>query len=193
MFKNYSLNSRKMVLFPSPGEPSAFPTFRTCPEAEEAVAAAARSCMANIYAPSPGIFKARKAVADHLNGELPSQLREEDVYITGCCNQAIEIVIESIAGNLAANILLPWPGYPHYDAHAINNGIQIRKYDLLPERDFEIDLDGFEAQQSLSLFCFHGLEDENTIAMVLINPNNPYGNVYTYDHLNKVFVHIINI
>lgn len=60
MFKNGGLNSGKTVLFPGPGEPSASPSFQTCPEAVEAVAAAARSGMANSYAPSPGIFKARR-------------------------------------------------------------------------------------------------------------------------------------
>ncbi|KFK32606.1 hypothetical protein AALP_AA6G265900 [Arabis alpina] len=175
MFKNCSLNSGKPVLFPTPGEPSASPDFKTCPEAEEAVAAAARSGMANSYASSHGSFKARRAVADDLNGELPAKLRAEDVYITSGCNHAIEVVIDSLAGNPAANILLPRPGYPHYDARAVYSGFEIRKYDLLPKSDWEIDLDGLEAAS-----------DENTVAMVLINPNNPCGNVYTYDHLNKV-------
>ncbi|KAF2618430.1 hypothetical protein F2Q68_00042000 [Brassica cretica] len=175
MFRNYNLNSGKPILAPSPGDPSASPSFRTCPVAEEAVAAAARSGMANCYAPSPGILKARRAVADYLNGELPAKLKEEDVYITGGCNQAIEIVIDSLAGNSLANILLPRPGYPHYDARALYSCLEIRKYDLLPQKDWEIDLDGLEAAA-----------DENTVAMVLINPNNPCGNVYSYDHLNKV-------
>ncbi|CAH8322101.1 unnamed protein product [Eruca vesicaria subsp. sativa] len=175
MFKNCSLNSGKTVLCPTPGDPNASPSFRTCPEAEEAVAAAARSRMANSYAPSPGIFKARRAVADYLNRELPAKLKAEDVYVTGGCNQAIEIVIDSLSGNPAANILLPRPGYPHYDARAVFSGLEIRKYDLLPTRNWEIDLDGLEAAA-----------DENTVAMVLINPNNPCGNVYSYDHLTKV-------
>lgn len=115
-------------------------------------------------------------MADYLNCELPTKLRPEDVYITGGCNQAIEIVIDSLAGNPAGNILLPNPGYPHYDARAIYSGVEVRKYDLLPERDFEIDLDALEAAA-----------DKNTVALVLINPNNPCGNVYTYDHLKKVY------
>ncbi|XP_018479245.1 probable aminotransferase TAT3 [Raphanus sativus] len=145
------------------------------PEAEEAVAAAVRSGMANSYAPSPGTSNARRTVADYLNGELPTKLRPEDVYITGGCNQAIEILIDSLAGNPAANILLPNPVYPHYDARAMYSGVKVRKYDLLPERDFEIDLDALEAAA-----------DKNTVALVLVNPNNPCGNVYTYDHLRKV-------
>ncbi|CAH2061155.1 unnamed protein product [Thlaspi arvense] len=169
MFKNCNLNSGKTIL------PSTTKSFKTCPEAEEAVAAAVRSGMANSYAPSPGIFNARRAVADYLNGDLPTKLSPEDVYITGGCNQAIEILMDSLAGNPSANILLPRPGYPHYDARAVYSGVEVRKYDLLPERDFEIDLNELEA-----------VADENTVAMVLINPNNPCGNVYSYDHLNKV-------
>ncbi|ESQ46504.1 hypothetical protein EUTSA_v10000170mg [Eutrema salsugineum] len=169
MFQNCDFNNGKTIL------PSVTHSFKTCPEAEEAVAAAVRSGMANSYAPSPGIYKARRAVVDHINGGLPNKLRPEDVYITGGCNQAIEILMDCLAGNPAANILLPRPGYPHYDARAVYSGIKIRNYDLLPERDFEIDLNGLEAAAN-----------ENTVAMVLINPNNPCGNVYTYDHLNKV-------
>lgn len=114
-------------------------------------------------------------MADYVNSELPTKLSPEDVFITGGCNQAIEIVIDSLAGNRASNILLPNPGYPHYDARAVYSGVQVRKYDLLPETDFEIDLDKLEAAA-----------DNNTVALVLINPNNPCGNVYTYDHLKKV-------
>ncbi|KAJ4900098.1 putative aminotransferase TAT3 [Raphanus sativus] len=169
MFKHCNFNNGKTIL------PCLTNSFKTCPEAEEAVAAAVRSGMANSYAPSPGTSNARRAVVDYLNGELPTKLRPEDVYITGGCNQAIEILIDSLAGNPAANILLPNPVYPHYDARAMYSGVEVRKYDLLPERDFEIDLDALEAAA-----------DKNTVALVLVNPNNPCGNVYTYDHLKKV-------
>ncbi|KAF8107191.1 hypothetical protein N665_0125s0019 [Sinapis alba] len=169
MFKNCNFNNGKTIL------PSTTHSFKTCPEAEEAVAAAVRSGLANSYAPSAGVFNARRAVADYVNSELPTKLSPEDVFITGGCNQAIEIVIDSLAGNRASNILLPNPGYPHYDARAVYSGVQVRKYDLLPETDFEIDLDKLEAAA-----------DNNTVALVLINPNNPCGNVYTYDHLKKV-------
>ncbi|CAN8284194.1 unnamed protein product [Cochlearia groenlandica] len=169
MFKNCDMKSGKTIL------PSSTHSFKTCHEAEEAVAAAALSGVANSYTPSPGIFKARSSVANYLNEELPTKLKPEDVYIIGGCNQAIEIIIDSLAGNSKANILLPSPGYPHYDARAVYSGVEFRQYNLLPEKDFEIDLNELET-----------IADENTVAMVLINPNNPCGNVYTYDHLNKV-------
>ncbi|CAH2061151.1 unnamed protein product [Thlaspi arvense] len=169
MFKNGNLNSGKTIL------PSVTHSFKPSPQAEEAIVAAVRSGTANSYAPSPGTFNARRAVVDYLNGELPTKLSPEHVYITGGCNQAIEILMDSLSGNPAANILLPRPGYPHYDARAVYSHVEVRKYDLLPERDFEIDLNELEA-----------IADENTVAMILINPNNPCGNVYSYDHLNKV-------
>ncbi|CAN6912662.1 unnamed protein product, partial [Brassica oleracea] len=46
------------------------------------------------------------------------------------------------------------------------HGLEFRKFDLLPEKEWEIDLQGIEA-----------MSDENTVAMVIINPNNPCGNV----------------
>ncbi|CAO2142018.1 unnamed protein product [Urochloa humidicola] len=53
--------------------------------------------------------------------------------------------------------------------------MEARYFDLLPEKDWEVDIDGVQA-----------LADENTVAMVIVNPGNPCGNVYTYDHLAKV-------
>lgn len=80
-----------------------------------------------------------------------------------------------------ANILLPRPGFPHYEARAVFSQYEARHFDLLPEKDWEIDLEGIEA-----------LADENTVALVIINPNNPCGNVYTYEHLKKVGLFIDN-
>lgn len=75
-----------------------------------------------------------------------------------------------------ANILLPRPGYAYYHARATYSHLQVRYYDLLPEKGWEVDLDGIEK----------GIADKNTVAIVIINPGNPCGNVFTYQHLNKV-------
>ncbi|VVA99893.1 unnamed protein product [Arabis nemorensis] len=65
------------------------------------------------------------------------------------------IVFESLA-RPNANILLPRPDSPHYDARAIYSGLEIRKLDLLLDREWEIDLEGIES-----------IADENTVAMVV--------------------------
>ena len=54
-----------------------------------------------------------------------------------------------------------------------------RHFNLIPDRGWEADLESLEA-----------LADENTVAMVIINPSNPCGSVYSYDHLAKVSLYI---
>lgn len=115
-----------------------------------------------------------RAVAEYLTRDLPYTLPPENVFMTVGCTQAIEAILTSITVP-GANILLPRPGYPDYEARAAFTGLEVRHFDLLPERDWEVDLDSVEAEA-----------DENTVALVIINPGNPCGNVFTYEHLKKI-------
>ncbi|KAL5861030.1 hypothetical protein ACOSQ4_002326 [Xanthoceras sorbifolium] len=157
------------------GDPSAFPCFRTTPLAEDAIVDALRSAKFNCYSSAGGILPARRAIAEYLSRDLPQQLSPDDVYVTVGCSQAIEIIISAVAARASANILLPRPGYPFYEARAAFSKLEVRHFDLLPEKGWEVDLDVVEA-----------LADENTVAMVIISPGNPCGNVFTYQHLKKV-------
>lgn len=74
-----------------------------------------------------------------------------------------------------ANILLPRPGFPIYELCSAFRNLEVRHFDLMQESGWEVDLDAVEA-----------LADQNTVAMVIINPGNPCGNVYSYQHLEKV-------
>ena len=53
---------------------------------------------------------------------------------------------------------------------------------LYQKKGWEVDLDSIEA-----------LADENTVAMVIINPSNPCGNVLMSQHLKKVVVYLYNL
>ncbi|KAF8409204.1 hypothetical protein HHK36_005278 [Tetracentron sinense] len=156
------------------GDPSAFPCFRTNYIAEDAIVDAVRSAKFNSYAPTVGILPARRSIAEYLSRDLPYKLSADDVYLTVGCTQAIEVAL-SVLARPGANILLPRPGFPFYEARAAFSHLQVRHFDLLPEKGWEVDLDAVEA-----------LADENTVAMVIINPGNPCGNVFTYQHLLKV-------
>jgi tyrosine aminotransferase len=101
-------------------------------------------------------------------------LSPDDVYLTIGCTQAIEVMLTVLA-RPGANILLPRPGFPYYEARAACTHLEVRHFDLLPENGWEVDLQAVEA-----------LADHNTVAMVIINPGNPCGNVYSHQHLNKV-------
>nr|GFB06366.1 tyrosine aminotransferase-like [Tanacetum cinerariifolium] len=97
------------------------------------------------------------AVAEYLSQDLPNKLSPDDVFLTIGCAQAIQTILTVLA------------------TYAQSCNLEVRHFDLLPEKDWEVDLDGVEA-----------LADENTVAMVIINPGNPCGNVFTHQHLQKV-------
>ncbi|KAI9176391.1 hypothetical protein LWI28_002208 [Acer negundo] len=172
--QNLNQNDTRPTIPLGKGDPSAFPSFRTTSVAEDAIVDAVRSSMYNSYAPTVGILPARRAIADYLNRDLPYKLTPDDVYLTPGCTQAIKIIL-TVLTRPGANILLPRPGFPFFEACTAHNHVEIRHFDLLPEKSWEVDLDAVEA-----------LADENTVAMVIINPGNPCGNVFTYQHLHKI-------
>ncbi|KAF5948292.1 hypothetical protein HYC85_014249, partial [Camellia sinensis] len=54
---------------------------------------------------------------------------------------------------------------------------KLSHFDPLPEKGCEVDLDAIEA-----------LADENIVAMLIVNPGNHCGNVFTYRHLKKFMI-----
>ncbi|CAI9275423.1 unnamed protein product [Lactuca saligna] len=156
------------------GDPSSFPCFRTTQVAEDAVVDALRSANFNGYAPKGGVLQARRSIAEFLSRNLPYKLSPDDVYVTLGAKQAIEVVLSSLR-KPGANILLPKPGYPAYEALAILNQIEVRHFDLVQEKGWEVDLNGLET-----------MADDKTVAMVIINPGNPCGNIFSHHHLQKI-------
>ncbi|XP_031389696.1 nicotianamine aminotransferase 1-like [Punica granatum] len=158
------------------GDPSSFPSFRTAAVAEDAIVDTLCSGKFNSYATTSfGIPPARRAIAESLSKDLPYTLSPDDVFLTVGCTQAIEVIISVLAGRPGANVLLPRPGYPYYETCASFSKLKVRHFDLLPDKGWEVDLAGVEK-----------LADENTMAMVIINPGNPCGNVFSYEHLKQV-------
>ncbi|KAJ0963095.1 hypothetical protein J5N97_028217 [Dioscorea zingiberensis] len=174
LLSNLDGNGPRPVIPLGHGDPSNFPCFRTTRAAEDAIVSAVLSASFNSYAPTVGLATARCAIAEYLSRDLPYKLSPDDVFLAAGCTQSIEIVI-SVLARPGANILLPRPGFPFYEARCGFSNLEIRHYDLLPERDWEVDLEMVES-----------LVDENTVAMVIINPGNPCGNVFTHQHLAKV-------
>ncbi|KAK4486951.1 hypothetical protein RD792_006266 [Penstemon davidsonii] len=172
--ENLNKNDERPIIHLGHGDPSSYPSFRTTPLAQEAVISALRSSQFNGYAPAAGIPAARRAIADYLSHDLPYKLSQEDVYLTAGANHGVEILITVLA-RPGANVLFPKPGYPLYEARAAFSNLEVRHFDLLPEKGWEVDLDHVEA-----------LADENTIAIVIINPGNPCGNVFNFEHMQKI-------
>ncbi|KAL8510178.1 hypothetical protein ACS0TY_017116 [Phlomoides rotata] len=156
------------------GDPTAYSCFHTNYAAQEALLEALCSGEFNGYSPTAGLPQTRKAVAEYLSRDLPYKLPPDCVYVTAGCTQAIEIVL-SVLARPGANILLPRPCFPIYGICASFRHLEARYFDLIPEKGWEVDLSQVEH-----------LADHNTVAMVIINPGNPCGSVYTYHHLKKI-------
>ncbi|KAJ0103560.1 hypothetical protein Patl1_04731 [Pistacia atlantica] len=174
LMQNTDDRDGKRVLSLGMGDPSAYSCFHTTHVAPEAVIDALQSDKFNGYAPTSGLPQTRRAVAEYLSRDLPYKLSSEDVFITCGCTQAIDVAMAMLA-RPGANILLPRPGFPIYELSAGFRHLEVRYFDLLPEKGWEVDLDAVEA-----------LADKNTVAVVVINPGNPCGNVYSYQHLKKI-------
>lgn len=115
-----------------------------------------------------------RAIAEYLSRDIPYTLKTDDVLLTVGAEHAIHVLLTVLAYP-GANILFPRPNYPTYEARARFSSLEVRHFDLLPEKGWEVDLDGVKR-----------LADDKTVAIVLINPGNPSGSVFTYEHMQKV-------
>ena len=120
-------------------------------------------------------FAIPSAVAEYLNrDDIPKKLTPEDVFMTVGCKQAIELAVDILA-NPKANVLLPSPGYPWDFVNCILKKLEVRRYEFLPEKNYEINFESVRKQV-----------DKNTFAIFITNPHNPNGNIYSEAHLEQV-------
>lgn len=125
----------------------------------------------NGYAHSQGHEEARRAIAKYSRHQSSSDIAVENVLITSGCSSALEYCILAMADR-GQNILLPRPGFCLYQTLADGLDIEVRYYDLLPEKQWQVDLEQMES-----------LIDSNTAALLINNPSNPCGSVFSERHL----------
>lgn len=162
--------SGKEMLYLNIGDPNKF-GFETPPHLIEAVSRAMRANF-NGYSPSSGIPKAVEAVeAEARRNGITSIL---DVFITSGGSEAIEIALSALADR-GENVLIPHPGYPLYEAVLAKLEVRAEPYYLDEDQGWQPDIEDIRSKI-----------DAKTRAIVLINPNNPTGAVYTEKTLRGV-------
>lgn len=163
------------MLHISPGDPTVYGNLPPSSQSVEAVITAVKSSEHNGYAPCVGTNSARRAVSIYLSRD-DVEPRPEDIILCSGCSSSLEMCITVLAdGEKGQNILVPRPGFPIYQTLAECMGIETKLYDLMPERDWEIDLTHMES-----------LIDEKTAAIVVNNPSNPCGSVFNIQHLRDI-------
>lgn len=146
------------------GDPIAF-DFKTPPHLIDAVERAIRDGH-NGYGPSQGLASARAAVA----GEFTTRgfpVDADRVFITAGTSEGIELALTAMV-DPDGEVLVPMPTYPLYTAVLAKIGARARYYRTDPARGWMPDLDHLES-----------LVTPSTCALVVIDPNNPTGALYS--------------
>lgn len=152
------------------GDPLRF-DFQTPPHLVDAVVKAMREGK-NGYAPSPGVNDALEAVRREANRKGIRNV--QSVFITQGVSEAVDICLTALV-NPGENVLTPNPNYPLYSAVLAKLGAQPNPYQLDEESGWEPDVEHMASR------IFAG-----TRAIVIINPNNPTGAVYSRKTLEAI-------
>ncbi|KAK7114648.1 tyrosine aminotransferase-like [Littorina saxatilis] len=163
----------KPMIALSIGDPTVFGNLPVPEAAEDAIIKALKTRTYNGYGPSTGYEKARAAVAEYVSTPT-TKVEARDVVLCSGCSGALDLCITVLA-NPGQNILMPRPGFSIYKTLAESLGVIVKTYDLLPEKSWEIDLDNLTE-----------LIDDHTAGIVVNNPSNPCGSVYSEEHLKDV-------
>ncbi|XP_067641577.1 tyrosine aminotransferase [Eurosta solidaginis] len=167
-------NPEKPMIPLSIGDPTTFGNLRASDETMMAVKRSIESGKYNGYAHSQGYEEARRAIAKYSAHQSSEEIKVENILMCSGCSAALEYCILVLCDS-GQNLLVPRPGFSLYNTLAEGLDIEIRYYDLLPERKWEIDLRQMES-----------LIDEKTGALLINNPSNPCGSVFNKKHLKEI-------
>ncbi len=126
------------------------------------------------YCHQKGIFPAREAVVMQQQERGVMNVSAEQVFIGNGVSELIDLTLRALL-NAGDEVLIPSPDYPLWTASVTLNGGRAVHYPCPPDKSFQPDLDALAA-----------LITDKTRAIVIINPNNPTGAVYSRDVLQAM-------
>ena len=154
------------------GDPIAYPGLPTPPHMVEAFKDSLSRGESG-YSPSYGLPALREAIAlDESNKGWDCS--SDDVYVCHGVTEALQIIFAATLES-GSKVLAPGPHYPPYMAYPQMYGATTIEYALKSDDGWAIDFDDIESKM-----------DEDVRLLVLINPNNPTGNVAGKDDLDKL-------
>jgi alanine-synthesizing transaminase len=160
----------KTILPLNIGDPLSF-DFRTPPHLIAAVEKAMRDGY-NGYAPSLGIPEAVEAI--HAEAARKKIRNIQSVFLTAGVSEALDICLTALV-NAGENVLTPCPDYPLYSAVLAKLGAEPNSYLLDEANDWQPDLQDIARKIN-----------SGTRAIVVSNPNNPTGAVYSHQTLERI-------
>ena len=145
-------------------------------EAPDAVLAAMHQHLphAQGYSDSKGIYSARTAVSQYYESRGIRDIGVDDVFIGNGVSEMITMVLQALVDD-GDEILVPSPDYPLWTAASTLAGGKVVHYMCDEENDWNPSLEDIREKVT-----------PRTKAIVVINPNNPTGAVYSREVLEGI-------
>ena len=159
----------KQLLFLNIGDPIQY-DFRTPMSLVEATYQAMCENFTG-YSASEGVDEAIEAIRREARQK---GIEPVDIFITTGASEAIDFALTALV-NEGENVLVPYPGYPLYTAILAKLNAEPNPYFLDEDNAWQPDLNDIESKIN-----------PRTRAIVIINPNNPTGAVYSRETLEGI-------
>lgn len=144
--------------------------------AESEILAALAQPQALLYEPDPrGLLTAREAVAEYYRGR-GERVLPDHIHLTASTSEGYAYLFKLLA-DPGAEVLVPQPAYPLLDFLTALESVRLIHYPLRYAREhgWRIDLEKLAA-----------IISTKTVALVLVNPNNPTGSFIKREELHAL-------
>ncbi len=170
--KRYQKEKGKTPLYLNIGDPIAY-DWRTPDFMVDALCKAARDG-ASWYSPSEGTEDLRRAAAEKEKRVNGVTIDPATVIVTSGVSEAIQFLAGALIDS-GSEFLLPGPAYPPYISYIkFFGGIPV-SYRTIEEEDWKPDVEDLRRKIN-----------DKTVAILVINPNNPTGAVYDEKTLREI-------
>ena len=126
------------------------------------------------YSPSQGFLSLRKKLAEYYS-KYRIELSPDDIIVTSGGSEAVLFAFLSCL-NPGDEIIIPEPAYANYMAFAVSAGAVIKTVPSSIETGFALP----------PVEKFEELITERTKAILICNPNNPTGYLYSRKEMNQI-------
>ena len=157
------------------GDPLAYPGLPT-PDHMITAYQKALEGQSNGYSPAYGISELRSSIANNESNKSNGgwSCDPDDVYVCHGVTEALQIIFATFL-NEGDQVLAPGPHYPPYMAYPQLFGGKTIEYRLDPTNGWKIDFDDLKSKMN-----------DRVKLLVLINPNNPTGNVISKEEISEI-------
>lgn len=126
------------------------------------------------YSPSDGLASLREKLAKYYH-KFKIEVHPDEIIITTGGSEAVTFAFMACL-DPGDEIIVPEPAYANYTAFAISAGAVIKSIPATIENGFALP----------PVEDFENLITPKTKGIMICNPNNPTGYLYTHDEMNKI-------